>query len=91
MKKTLFTAVIAAIGFAAPAMAWEGKTVACYDKKLVPATYTYTKHLVKGGKSQYEHRNGRIELVSYPPVYRQVATLKTGAHYVMQQVMCHKW
>lgn len=89
MKKTLFTAVIAAIGFAAPAMAWEGKTVACYDKHLVPATYTYTKHLVKGGKKQYEHRNGRIELVSYPAVYRQVATLKKASHYVMVQVKCH--
>lgn len=89
MKKTLFTAVIAAIGFAAPAMAWEGNTVACYDKKLMPATYTYKKHLVKDGKKQYEHRNGRIELVSYPPVYRQVATLKSGAHYVMRQVKCN--
>jgi len=89
MKKTLFTAVIAAIGFAAPAMAWEGKTVACYDKHLVPATYTYTKHIVKGGKKQYEHRNGRIELVSYPPVYRQVATLKAEAHYVMVPIQCH--
>lgn len=89
MKKTLFTAVIAAIGFAAPAMAWEGKTVACYNKELVPATYNYTKHIVKAGKKQYEHRNGRIELVSYPPVYREVATLNTAAHYVMRQVKCH--
>jgi hypothetical protein len=89
MNKALVSAVVAAIAFAAPAMAWEGKTVACYDKELVPATYHYTKHLVKGGKKQYEHRNGRIELVSYPPVYRQVATLKTGSHYVMKQVKCH--
>lgn len=89
MKKTLISAAVAAVAFAAPAMAWEGKTVACYDKVMVPATYTYTKHLVKGGKKQYEHRHGRIELISYPPVYRQVATLKTGAHYVMREVSCH--
>ncbi len=89
MKKTLFTLVIAAIGFAAPAMAWEGNTVACYDKHLVPAKYTYTKHMVKDSKKQYEHRNGRIELVKYPAVYRQVATLKKEAHYVMVQVKCH--
>ena len=89
MKKTLFTAVIAAIGFAAPAMAWEGKTVACYDKHLVPASYTYTKHLVKAGKSQYEHRNGRIELVSYPPVYKQHKKMVSGSHYVMREISCH--
>lgn len=88
MKKILFTSVIAAIGFAAPAMAWEGKTVACYDKHLVPAKYSVEKVLVKGGKKQYEHRNGHIELVSYPPVYRQVKTLKAGAHYVMREVAC---
>jgi TRAP-type C4-dicarboxylate transport system substrate-binding protein len=80
MKKTLFSAVVVAIAFAAPAMAWEGKTVACYDKHLVPAKYSYTKHLVKASKSQYEHRNGRIELVTYPPVYRETATLVEGAH-----------
>jgi hypothetical protein len=89
MKKTLIYAVVAAVAFAAPAMAWEGKTVACYDKHLVPAKYSATKVLVKAGKSQYEHRNGHIELVAYPPVYRQVATLKTGSHYVMKQVKCH--
>ena len=89
MKKTLLTAVIAAIGFAAPAMAWEGKTVACYDKELVPATYHYTKHLVKGGKSQYEHRNGHIELVAYPPVYKEVRTKTSDAHYVMREISCH--
>lgn len=88
MKKTLFTATVAAIAFAAPAMAWEGKTVACYDKHLVPAKYTYAKHLVKGQKSQYEHRNGRIELVTYPAVYRQTATKVADAHYVMVQVPC---
>ena len=89
MKKTLISAVAATLVFAAPAMAWEGKTVACYNKHLVGAKYSATKVLVKAGKSQYEHRNGRIELVSYPPVYRQVATLKSGAHYVMRQVACH--
>ena len=88
MKKTLFTAVIAAIGFAAPAMAWEGSTVACYDKHLVPAKYEYSKHKIKDGVKQYEHRNGRIELVSYPPVYKQTRTLVKGAHYVMVQVDC---
>ena len=43
MKKTLISAVVAAVAFAAPAMAWEGQTVACYDKVLVPAKYEYSK------------------------------------------------
>jgi len=50
MNKTLVSAVVAAIAFAAPAMAWEGKTVACYDKHLVPAKYSATKVLVKAGQ-----------------------------------------
>ena len=91
MKKTLISAVVATIAFAAPAMAWEGTTVACFDKHLVPAKYSATKVLVKAGKSQYEHRNGRIELVAYPPVYKEVRTQTAGAHYVMREVMCKKW
>lgn len=91
MKKTLFSAAVAAIAFAAPAMAWEGETVACFDKHLVPAKYSSTKVLVKGEKKQYEHRNGRIELVRYPAVYKEVRTKTSDSHYVMTQVMCKKW
>ena len=91
MKKTLISAVAAAITFAAPAMAWEGTTVACFDKHLVPAQYSATKVLVKAGKQQYEHRNGRIELVAYPAVYKEVRTQTAAAHYVMREVMCKKW
>jgi len=50
-------------------MAWEGNTVACYDKQLVPAKYSAEKVHVKKSKKQYEHLYGRIELVSYPAVY----------------------
>lgn len=89
MKMTLISAAVAAIAFAAPAMAWEGKTVACYDKHLVPAKYSATKVLVKAGKSQYEHKNGHIELVAYPPVYREVRTKTSDAHYVMREIKCH--
>ncbi|MGB7318577.1 MAG: hypothetical protein WBC85_11490 [Planktotalea sp.] len=88
MKKTLISAVVAAVAFAAPAMAWEGKTVACYDKHLVPAQYSATKVLVKDTKKQYEHRNGRIELVVYPAVYREVRTQTAASHYVMREVSC---
>lgn len=88
MKKTLISAAVAAVAFAAPAMAWEGQTVACYGKHLVPAKYSYSKHMIKGEKKQYEHRNGRIELVKYPAVYKQTATKIADSHYVMVQVPC---
>lgn len=89
MKKTLVSAAFAAIAFAAPAMAWEGHTVACYDKHLVPAKYSATKVLVKASKQQYEHRNGHIELVKYPSVYKEVRTKTADAHYVMREIKCH--
>lgn len=88
MKKTLFSALVATVAFAAPAMAWEGQTVACYDKHLVPAKYEYSKKKIKDEKKQYEHRNGRIELVKYPAVYKQKAVKVADAHYVMVQVAC---
>ena len=86
MNKAL---VVAAIAFAAPAMAWEGKTVACYDKHLVPAQYSAEKVLIKKSKKQYEHRNGRIELVKYPSVYKEVLTKTADSHYVMREIKCH--
>ncbi len=88
MTKTLISAVVTAIAFAAPAMAWEGKTVACYDKHLVPAKYSAEKVLIKKSKQQYEHRNHRIELVKYPAVYKEVLTKTADSHYVMREVSC---
>ena len=70
-------------------IAWEGETVACYDKHLVPAKYSSTKVLVKGEKQQYEHRNGHIELVRYPAVYKEVRTKTADSHYVMVKIKCH--
>lgn len=89
MKTTLFSAAVAAIAFAAPAMAWEGETVACFDKHLVPAKYSAEKVLVKDEKQKYEHRNGHIELVRYPAVYKEVLTKVSDSHYVMKQIKCH--
>ena len=44
MKTTTLTAAAFLVSFAAPAMAWEGKVVACYDSVWVPAkTETHKK------------------------------------------------
>ena len=37
MKTTILAAAAVLVSFAAPAMAWEGKVVACYDSVWVPA------------------------------------------------------
>ena len=40
MKTAIIAAaVVAATGFAAPAFAWEGKVIACYNKAWVAPTY----------------------------------------------------
>jgi hypothetical protein len=56
MNKTLVSAVVAAIAFAAPAMAWEGKTVACYDKHLVPAKYSNRFRSASNGLGRQDSR-----------------------------------
>lgn len=91
MKKVLMAtgAAIVAMSAAAPAMAWEGKTAACYEKKFYDTQYKVSHEMVKPSKQQYEHRNGRIELVVYPPVYREIRTQTFPAHYVMVPVACH--
>lgn len=87
--KTILTAAAAAVALTAgSAMAWEGRTVACFDKVWVPATYSTEKVLVKHAKERYEHKNGRIELVHYAPVYREVKTLASKGYWVMKEVSC---
>ncbi len=87
--KTIISAAIAAVALTAgSAMAWEGRTTACFNKHWVPATYSTEKVLVKHAKEQYEHKNGRIELVHYAPVYRQVKTLASNGYWIMKEVSC---
>jgi hypothetical protein len=43
MKTTILAAAAVLVSFAAPAMAWEGKVVACYDSVRVPAKLKHTR------------------------------------------------
>lgn len=61
--KSILTAAAAIALTATAASAWEGRTVACFDKHWVGPTYETKNVLVKPAKEQYEHANGRIELV----------------------------
>jgi hypothetical protein len=89
MKKTILTTFAATMMMAAPALAWEGKTVACYDKVWVGAKYTAVKELVKPAKTKYEHKNGHIEKVYYAPVYIEKKTKVSDGYYVMKKIKCH--
>ncbi|MEL7114741.1 MAG: hypothetical protein AAGP08_03980 [Pseudomonadota bacterium] len=87
--KTILTAAAAVALTATAASAWEGRTVACFDKHYVGPTYE-TKHvLVKPAKEKYEHTaDGRIELVRYDAVYREYKTLVSEGKWVMKEVSC---
>lgn len=89
MKTIISAAAAALVMTAGSAMAWEGRTVACFDKHWVGPTYETKNVLVKPAKEKYEHgENGRIELVRYAAVYREYKTQKTEGMWVMKQVSC---
>ena len=88
MKKSLFAAAVLAIAAAAPAVAWEGKTVACYKKVWVNPTYTAKKELVMAAHSEYKHVGKEVHEIYYPPVYKEILKKKTDGYYVMKKVSC---
>ena len=86
MKTAIFTAAVAAIGFAAPALAWDntGYAVQCYNETYVGPTYEYSKKLIREAEYKWEHNKaGQLVKVYYPPVYEQVKT-KTARGYVLE-------
>ncbi len=88
MKSILTAAAAAVVLTAGTAMAWEGRTVACFDKHWVGPTYKTHTVLVKPAKERYEHANGRIELVRYAAVYREYKHKVKDGMWVMKQVSC---
>ncbi len=88
MKKSLIVAALVAIASAAPAVAWEGKTVACYKKVWVNPTYSAKKVLVMKSHSEYKHVGKEVHEIYYPPVYKEVLKQKSAGYYVMKKVAC---
>lgn len=82
--------VLATAASAAPVAAGSrvGHTVACYKKVYIPPTYKARRVLIEKQKRQYEYRNGRIELVEYPPLYREHRTIIKEGYEVLQPVPC---
>lgn len=87
--KTFIAGVALAIAMAAPAFAWEGHIVACYDKVYVPAEFRTSKTLIMSAHTEWEHRNGQMVRVHYPAVYKENRHLVTPAHYVARQAPCN--
>lgn len=88
MKKILVGAFLATSAFAAPAFAWEGHVVACYDKIWVPATYKTTKHLKMAAHTEWEYRHGQMVKVHYPAVYIEKRHKDKPGHYVARKAAC---
>ena len=89
MKTILMGAIVAvAAAAAAPAMAWEGQKVACFDKVWIPATYMTKKHLEYPAKMKWEHHNGQMVEMHYPPIYMEKRYVKTEGHYVLRKAAC---
>ncbi len=89
MKTAIIAAaVVAATGFAAPAFAWEGKVIACYNKAWVEPTYEYHKKLIKPAKTVWEKSHGQLKKVYYPPVYEQIKTKTSDGYYLAVEGKC---
>ncbi len=88
MKSFFAAAVVAFAAIGAPALAWEGQIVACYDKDLVGPKYSYSKTLIKPAKTQWEHRHGQLVEVYYPAVYKENRHLVQEQHYVVRKGAC---
>ncbi len=100
MKRFTMTGVAVAV-FAAslshtsPVLAQEGindpnaRRVGCYRQVQIPARYSVKKVLIKESYRQYIKRaNGRIDLMEYPPVYREDKTQIAPPETVMREVKC---
>lgn len=88
MKTILMSAIVAMAAAASPAVAWEGQKVACYDKVWVPATYAANKYLKHPAKTTWEHANGQMVEMYYPPIYMEKRYVKTEGHYVLRKAVC---
>ncbi|MEL7114740.1 MAG: hypothetical protein AAGP08_03975 [Pseudomonadota bacterium] len=87
MKSILMAAAAVALT-ATAASAWEGRTVACFDKHYVGPKYESHHVLVKPAKEKYVHTEHGVELVRYDAVYRQYTHQVSEGKWVMVEVSC---
>lgn len=88
MFKTITAAAAVVVAFAAPAAAWEGHVIKCYDKIWVPAEYKTTKIPHTKAVTKWEHCGDQLCEVHYPAMYKEMKTLVTPGHYVKREAAC---
>ena len=88
MKTKLIAAAVVLTSFAAPAMAWEGQVVACYDSVWVPAQYKTSKKLHSGAHTKWEHRGDQLVEVYYAPVYIEHRHQVSKGYYLKRKAAC---
>ncbi|MEM9854216.1 MAG: hypothetical protein AAF841_07145 [Pseudomonadota bacterium] len=88
MKTLTAVATALLMSAAAPAFAWEGQVVACYDKIFVPAEFKTSKTLHKPARTVWEHKGDQMVEVYYPAMFLEHRTLVTEAHYVKRKAPC---
>jgi hypothetical protein len=71
-----------------------GKTarrLACFEEVMMPAKVLVEHVLMSPEKRQYvKRRDGTLELVEYPAVYRQKRTLLEPEYVELRQIPCKK-
>jgi len=88
MKTLLVGAVLAMSALAAPAFAWEGKVVACYDKIWMPAKYKKSKELIMASHTEWEWKDGQMVKVWYPAVYKESEHQVSPGYYIARKAAC---
>jgi hypothetical protein len=88
MKTKIIAAAMLMVSFAAPAMAWEGQVVACYDSVWVPPQHKTTKHLHSAAHTKWEHRGNQMVEVYYAPVYIEKRTQSSKGYYLKRKAAC---
>lgn len=92
MRKVLVSGMVL-LALAGPGMAKtverHERLIACYKQVKVPAKYKVSKVLIKAAERKYIKRNGRIELVEYPAIYREDREKISDEHLLMQQIPCN--
>ncbi|WP_101066322.1 hypothetical protein [Roseovarius salinarum] len=91
LRAIILTAGACAAAAPAAAETQQGKArlIACYQRVVVPAQYEETKVKIKEPVRKYIKRNGRIELVEYPAIYRVDRKLVKEEHVEMQEIPCN--
>ncbi len=67
----------------------QARLIACFEDVMMPAKYLVEHILMTPERRQYvKRRNGTVELVEYPAVYRQERTLLEPAYRELREIPC---